>query len=754
MAEENSAPPQGEERGSAQKGANVQGEALPQGETRALGETGGKGEAGGAELMDTTDAPKQGLSLLLASAELISQGAEANKDRHPTLDARLTHLQAPARGECSSRFDLPSGETRSGGARLPVLCCTAWRREGEQDRCMEGRNMVRAAKLGVAVLGLYRVEEGEQESGRERGIDLGVAVPVLYGVEEGERCIVMQRVAGHSVKDLFLSLAHTSPTAAAAAPAVTNTSADPPVSTGTGTRTGAGTETGTSEDRARGEGLHPRVAEVAAWMGEAIAKLHDGGMVHGDLTTSNMLLSPLPAAAAASVASPTPAAPAATPAAAVPPERAAGAAGEAAGPAAAAGGAAGAVGAVGAVGAGRERVVVIDFGLSFNSTIAEDKAVDLYVLERALISLHSSNGDIVYVGSADIVSPPFKVLERHTEQAGARSHLHGDNIIPPRAHRPPISAHSVDSMGRMGYRMQSSGVMRRDQVEVLERQLGGQNGDMRRTVQLPRPSTVPTLFDPAPREYTEEDKERLSRKMVGATVDKAFTTTPFDGSNFREWALRFRMNARVTNLWEFFVTLQYPVTMGDGDIDDAMGRLEMLQADYSQRAALAFWVLLHSVSATIQLQLDMFQESYSPAYEAWEYLMDTYQAKDSVAKVSLMKQLDNLKMGNQERVEEYVNRATAIRDKLALAGKMVDEDTFTLNLLTGLPAHWEEMRHSAMLHNVTDSFTLQRMMIREQRYHDLITKDNRDRRPPRMVGQARGDCSPSPTAKGNNGKEG
>ncbi|CAI6004012.1 unnamed protein product, partial [Closterium sp. NIES-64] len=459
MAEENSAPPQGEERGSAQEGANVQGEALPQGETRALGETGGKGEAGGAELMDTTDAPKQGLSLLLASAELISQGAEAkkdrhptlnarltskrlhtvstpvpgspthslpltccfeNKDRHPTLDARLTHLQAPARGECSSRFDLPSGETRSGGARLPVLCCTAWRREGEQDRCMEGRNMVRAAKLGVAVLGLYRVEEGEQESGRERGIDLGVAVPVLYGVEEGERCIVMQRVAGHSVKDLFLSLAHTSPTAAAAAPAVTNTSADPPVSTGTGTRTGAGTETGTSEDRARGEGLHPRVAEVAAWMGEAIAKLHDGGMVHGDLTTSNMLLSPLPAAAAASVASPTPAAPAATPAAAVPPERAAGAAGEAAGPAAAAGGAAGAVGAVGAVGAGRERVVVIDFGLSFNSTIAEDKAVDLYVLERALISLHSSNGDIVYVGSADIVSPPFKVLERHTEQAGAR----------------------------------------------------------------------------------------------------------------------------------------------------------------------------------------------------------------------------------------------------------------------------------------------------------------------------------------------
>ncbi|CAI7806053.1 unnamed protein product [Closterium sp. NIES-53] len=109
MAEEKSAPPKEEERGRAQEGANVQGEALPQGEARAQGEPVGKGEAGGAELMDTSAAPKQGLSFLLSSAELISQGAEARvfaatfcgrpailkqrfekKYRHPTLDARLT----------------------------------------------------------------------------------------------------------------------------------------------------------------------------------------------------------------------------------------------------------------------------------------------------------------------------------------------------------------------------------------------------------------------------------------------------------------------------------------------------------------------------------------------------------------------------------------------------------------------------------------------------------------------------------------
>lgn len=39
--------------------------------------------------------------------------------------------------------------------------------------------------------------------------------------------------------------------------------------------------------------------------------------------------------------------------------------------------------------------VLIDFGLGFTSTLPEDKAVDLYVLERALLSMHSSCGNVV-----------------------------------------------------------------------------------------------------------------------------------------------------------------------------------------------------------------------------------------------------------------------------------------------------------------------------------------------------------------------
>lgn len=70
-------------------------------------------------------------------------------------------------------------------------------------------------------------------------------------------------------------------------------------------------------------------------IGHAVATLHDAGLIHGDLTTSNMLVRRSDSA-----------------------------------------------------------VVLIDFGLSYNSTIPEDKGVDLYVLERAFTSAHSKQTDM------------------------------------------------------------------------------------------------------------------------------------------------------------------------------------------------------------------------------------------------------------------------------------------------------------------------------------------------------------------------
>ncbi|KAL0884910.1 hypothetical protein Bca101_008892 [Brassica carinata] len=120
---------------------------------------------------------------------------------------------------------------------------------------------------------------------------LGVVTPVLYAVDPLLHSLTFEYVEGVSVKDVFLQF-------------------------------------GIVEEE--------RLDDIAAQIGEAIAKLHDGGLSHGDLTTSNML-----------------------------------------------------------VRSGTNQLVLIDFGLSFTSTLPEDKAVDLYVLERALLSMHSSCGNVM-----------------------------------------------------------------------------------------------------------------------------------------------------------------------------------------------------------------------------------------------------------------------------------------------------------------------------------------------------------------------
>ena len=66
---------------------------------------------------------------------------------------------------------------------------------------------------------------------------------------------------------------------------------------------------------------------VCPQIGRLVATIHNRGIIHGDLTTSNMILC-------------------------------------------------------------RKRVCLIDFGLSFHSSRIEDKAVDLHLLRQALVSRH------------------------------------------------------------------------------------------------------------------------------------------------------------------------------------------------------------------------------------------------------------------------------------------------------------------------------------------------------------------------------
>ena len=76
---------------------------------------------------------------------------------------------------------------------------------------------------------------------------LGVCTPVLYAVDPVQHTLTFEYVEGLSVKDIFLDFG----------------------------------SNGVVEER---------MDDIVVQIGAAIGKLHDGGLIHGDLTTSNMLI--------------------------------------------------------------------------------------------------------------------------------------------------------------------------------------------------------------------------------------------------------------------------------------------------------------------------------------------------------------------------------------------------------------------------------------------------------------------------------
>ncbi|MHA1594714.1 MAG: Kae1-associated kinase Bud32 [Candidatus Baldrarchaeia archaeon] len=141
----------------------------------------------------------------------------------------------------------------------------------------------------------------------------GVPTPALYFIDLESGSIIMERIEGQVLKDILDKL---------------------------------------SEDRAR---------EICREIGRLVGKLHNNGIIHGDLTTSNMILSP------------------------------------------------------------DGRIVFIDFGLAEYSKELEDRAVDIHLMRRALESTHYEKDDLYFKwimeGYFEIVgeSAGKEVLERVEE---------------------------------------------------------------------------------------------------------------------------------------------------------------------------------------------------------------------------------------------------------------------------------------------------------------------------------------------------
>ena len=171
-----------------------------------------------------------------------------------------------------------------------------------------------------------------------KGRQLGIDVPEVYMVDAGAYKIVMEKLDGLTLKALLhrdMSLAEKDRQhAAATAPAHSRGSSAAPSSSSSSSAADINLNSNchTSANVYSDYHLH-----LAASVGRAVAALHAADIVHGDLTTSNIMIR----------------------------------------------------------NCSTQSVALIDFGLGSMQAVPEDKAVDLYVLERALLATHPGSEPLV-----------------------------------------------------------------------------------------------------------------------------------------------------------------------------------------------------------------------------------------------------------------------------------------------------------------------------------------------------------------------
>ncbi|TGO17242.1 hypothetical protein BTUL_0019g00320 [Botrytis tulipae] len=140
----------------------------------------------------------------------------------------------------------------------------------------------------------------------------GVVVPAVYAVDEGRGCIMVEWIEGEVVRIRLNEWLERR-------------------------KQNEGNKEVTGEEEECEDAV-----DLMRRIGRAVGRMHGVGVVHGDLTTSNLMLRPIPVE------------------------------GE-------------------EMNNGKElegEIVIIDFGLASQTTADEDRAVDLYVLERAFGSTH------------------------------------------------------------------------------------------------------------------------------------------------------------------------------------------------------------------------------------------------------------------------------------------------------------------------------------------------------------------------------
>ncbi|CAI7766797.1 unnamed protein product [Closterium sp. NIES-53] len=132
---------------------------------------------------------------------------------------------------------------------------------------------------------------------------------------------------------------------------------------------------------------------------------------------------------------------------------------------------------------------------------------------------------------------------------------------------------------------------------------------------------------------------------------------------------------------------------------------------------LTFTTIPRCCSPTVQITLKACRMKVDAGFQAWQFIMRTYMAKDDLYIGQLEQALTNLEMGEHESATSYCNRAQQILVNLRMAGVDYSQASYITHVVKGLPQQYNLLRRMLKLPQVRkelDEDTLASYIIEEE----------------------------------------
>jgi hypothetical protein len=156
-------------------------------------------------------------------------------------------------------------------------------------------------------------------------------------------------------------------------------------------------------------------------------------------------------------------------------------------------------------------------------------------------------------------------------------------------------------------------------------------------------------------------------------MDTKYTIEKLNDENYMIWAMKVKLVLQSKRLWGHIT----------GEVGSSDGNEDLTQ---SERQAMAE-IMLNIESRFLAIVLNK-----KTPKEVWDTLASLHKNKTVANKRELRRKLLNLKMGENQTIQEFANSICDIENRLALGGHLLSAEDKEYALLEGLPKEYELLK--------------------------------------------------------------